>query len=124
MSVSHEGFKSYYVRVDFDGAQGFTFHPHCLDIQTDILATITWFTDNPHLEFTGFHWCNENEHLSEHPLIRGSYMVGAAQTMVAGDDIYWKYQVKAKLTVAGRSRHVESTSCTAMTDGLPRIHPN
>lgn len=125
MKVSHPGLESYYVRIDFNDEKGFTFDPHCLDIPTDILATITWFTDNPQLKFTGFQWCDENEHLAEHPLIRGNYMVGAAQTMVAAGDVFWKYQVRAELTVAGGPpRHIASTPCTALTDGLPRIHPN
>lgn len=124
MKIPHPGFDSYYVRVDYDDEKGFTFEPHCLDIPANTLATITWFTDNPVLMFTGFQWCDESEHLSEHPLLRGSYMVGAAQTRVADDNVYWKYQIEAEVIVDGRACSRHSTPCTALADGLPRIHPN
>lgn len=124
MRIPHDGYASYYVRVDYDETNGLTFEPHCLDIPFDTLATITWFTENPQMLFTAFRWCNESEHLSQHPLQRGSYMVGAAQTRIAGDDVYWKYQVEADVIIDGKLRQVCSTPCTALADGLPRIHPN
>lgn len=123
MEIRHPGLSSHYVRVDFDNDKGFSFEPHCLDIPMNALATIIWFTDNPLLMFTGFQWCDESEHLSEHPLLRGSYMVGAAQTRVAGDDVYWKYQIEAEVMVDGHPQSRKSKPCTATTDGLPRIHP-
>lgn len=123
MNVRHPGFRSYYVRIKYHHEHGFTFHPHYLDIPADIIATITWFTDDPSLEFTGFVWCNENEHCSHRPIIRGRYMVGAATAVARTDDVYWKYQVKAKLTEDGRTRNIESRPCPMTADGLPAIHP-
>jgi len=122
MEIRHPGFDSYYVRVDLDD-KGFTFEPHCLDVPKDTLATVTWFTENPLIQFIGFQWCDENEHLAQHPLSRGPYMIGAVQTRDVEDDIYWKYQIEVEVIVGGRPRRQKSTSCTATTDGLPRIHP-
>ena len=122
MEIRHPGFDSYYVRVDLD-REGFTFEPHCLDIPKDTLATITWFTENPLIQFIGFQWCDESEHLSQHPLSRGPYMVGAVQTRDVEDDVYWKYQIEIEVIVRGHPQRQKSTPCTATTDGLPRIHP-
>ncbi|HWU77199.1 MAG TPA: hypothetical protein VN043_11910 [Rhodanobacter sp.] len=123
MAVAHPGLKSYYVRVDFDMKTGFTFHPHYLTVPANTLATITWFTDHPNLVFTRFIWCDWNEHCSEHPLVRGSYMVGAAQTRdIRGVD-YWKYQVQAEVKVRGHIHHVQSKACSMTTNGLPAIRP-
>lgn len=123
MAISHHGFKSYYVRVRWDEAQGFIFNPHYLNVPANTLATITWFTEDPRLTFTGFVWCDRNDHCSQHPLVRGSYMVGAAQTKDIRSDVYWKYQVKADLKIRGRIQHIESTPCSMTTNGLPAIHP-
>ena len=123
MAVSHPGLKSYYVRIDFDRVKGFSFHPHYLTVPANTLATITWFSDDPNLVFTGFDWCDRNEHCSEHPLVRGSYMVGAAQTRDITGDVYWKYQVHADVKVRGHVHHVQSTPCSMTTNGLPAIRP-
>lgn len=124
MDVEHRGFESYYIRVECDGENGLRFEPHCLDIAIDIGATITWFTQDPNLEFTGFKWCDESEHCAQHPLLRGNCIVGSVQTQLAAGETYWKYQVLAEVYRRGVVHHHASQSCTAMTDGLPRIHPN
>lgn len=123
MEVRHPKFRSYYVRIDFDNERGFTFDPHYLEVPLDIVATITWFTNNPAIEFTGFLWCDENAHCSQHPLRRRHCMVGAVHTDVAAGDVYWKYQVRAKFTEGRKTRRVASAPCSQATDGLPAIRP-
>jgi hypothetical protein len=123
MAMQHPGFMSFYVRVGYNEDTGFSFDPHCLDVPFDVLATITWFTEDPNLKFTGFNWCGSHEHHTQQPLIRGNCMIGAVHTDVSAGDTYWRYQVEAEVKAKGGSRHCESMPCTALTDGLPRIHP-
>ena len=123
MNVRHPNLQSFYVRVEFDPEEGFKFDPHYLEVPRDIIATITWFTDDPDIKFKEFVWCEENDHCARHPIVRGRYMVGVAQTRGAVGDVYWKYQIKADITTNGRTHHRESKPCTMMMNGLPAIHP-